>query len=283
MEDINKLLKDVTSVSSAAEKYSKKYNAGIKKSTSGNTSSAVGEQASKFYQRATSNIDKMSHQSMRLAAITAKKTLQISTTASQKAMSFTRDGLKEMTRELSKDFGVETKNVLAMAMSRSMPIFGYALTRALNGDTLKRFGEAGVSGIKNVASSSGKFIKETATDTCELILPIKDDANRDLGTNNPISQAAENAISDLNEIYASSTGILNNLESVSSSLSTWKKGDSDASTTINTVEPKLNAVKNVLGKIISKTESLLGGGKLISDPATFYYPLEEIEKREKTK
>ncbi|MCD6233045.1 hypothetical protein J7J81_01515 [bacterium] len=131
--------------------------------------------------------------------------------------------------------------------------------------------------------STGKFIKETATDTCELILPIKDDANRDLGTNNPISQAAENAISDLNEIYASSTGILNNLESVSSSLSTWKKGDSDASTTINTVEPKLNAVKNVLGKIISKTESLLGGGKLISDPATFYYPLEEIEKREKTK
>ena len=160
MEDINKLLKDVTRVSSAAEKYSKKYNAGIKNSTSGNTSSIVSEQATKFYKRATLNIDKMAHQSMRLAAITAKKTLQISTTTSQKAMTMTKDGLKEMTRELSKDFGVETKNVLAMAMSRSMPIFGYALTRALNNDTIKRFAEAGASGVKNVASSSGEFIKE---------------------------------------------------------------------------------------------------------------------------
>ena len=167
MTEIDKLLKEINGVSAAAEKYSKKYN--IPKTKNKNISTVANDHALKFYARASKTMEDMAKQSMRISALTAKKSLELATVTSKKAMDLTKENLKNLTYELSKDFAVDTKNVLAQALARSSPIFGYAITRALNTEMVKRLASQGWEGTKNIGKKVGSLIKDQFGETKEKI------------------------------------------------------------------------------------------------------------------
>ncbi len=167
MTEIDKLLKEVNSVSAAAEKYSKKYN--VPKTKNKNTTASVNTHAMKFYAKASKNMGDLAKHSMQISTIAAKKSLKIATITSKKAMDITREGLQNLTSELSQDFAVNTKNVLAQAFARSSPIFGYAITRALNTEMIKKLAAQGWEGTKTIGRKVGSLIKDQYGKTKEKI------------------------------------------------------------------------------------------------------------------
>jgi len=163
-KSIDKLLARVNSVSAAAEKYSTKYGADRKYKYSSSNVSELSRYANKMYSKVSSNLESMTKHSMQVSSMVAKKTLELSSSLAQETIKVTKDSLQQMTSELSQDFSINVKNVLAQSMARNMPIFGYALTRAVNTEVVKKLASYGAEKTKVAASHVGEFIKEKFTE-----------------------------------------------------------------------------------------------------------------------